>query len=51
MYEKLKEVYNADKEGINVYADVLYSLARLTAGLEIDDATALADGVCDLLSK
>ncbi|HBF86308.1 MAG TPA: molecular chaperone HtpG [Clostridiales bacterium] len=51
VYEKLKEVYNADKEGINVYADVLYSLARLTAGLEIDDATALADNVLDLLSK
>ncbi len=51
VYGKLKEVFAADKDKIADYAEILYSLARLTSGLEVEDPTAISDKIIDLISK
>ncbi|MFR5876068.1 MAG: molecular chaperone HtpG [Eubacterium sp.] len=40
---------NADDETLNKYTKILYSQARLIAGLSIDNPTELADIICDLM--
>ncbi len=51
IYAKIKAAYEADKESVKTYADVLYQTARLVAGLPIEDATALTDELFGLLAK
>lgn len=49
--EKLKTLYENDKEELKKYTKVLYSEARLIEGLPIDNPTELSNLVCELLSK
>lgn len=49
--EKLKSLYESDKEELKKYTKVLYSEARLIEGLPIDNPTELSNLVCELLSK
>lgn len=51
IYAKIKAAYEADKESVKAYADVLYQTARLVAGLPVEDATALTDELFGLLAK
>ena len=51
IYAKLKSVYESDKDKIGDYAEVLYSTARLIAGLTIDEPTATTDKIFKLLSE
>ena len=51
IYAKIKAAYEADKESVKTYADVLYQTARLVAGLPVEDATALTDELFGLLAK
>ncbi len=51
VYAKLKSVYENDKDEIGAYADVLYQMARLAAGLPVEDASALNDKLFALLAK
>jgi molecular chaperone HtpG len=44
--QKLAEV---DEETLSKYTKILYSQARLIAGLNIDNPTELADNICDLM--
>lgn len=49
--DKLKSLYENDKEELKKYTKVLYSEARLIEGLPIDNPTELSNLVCELLSK
>lgn len=47
--ERLKELYQEDKDKLKKYATVLYEQARLLEGLSIDDVTAFVEAVSDVL--
>ena len=49
--DKLKNLYDTDKEELKKYAKVLYSEARLIEGLPLDNPTEISNLVCELLSK
>lgn len=48
---KLKSLYETDKEELKKYSKVLYSEARLIEGLGIDNPTEISNLICDLISK
>lgn len=49
--QKLKDLFNTDKEELKKYAKVLYSQARLIEGLQVEDPTEISNIICDLISK
>ena len=48
---KLKDLYENDKEELKKYSKILYSEARLIEGLTIDNPTEISNLICDLISK
>ena len=48
---KLKDLYKNDKESFDKYAKILYSEARMIAGLPIDNPTEITSLICDVISK
>ena len=51
IYAKLKAAFEADKDSVTDYAEVLYQSARLVAGLPVEDASGLTDKLFALLAK
>ena len=52
VYHKLIELYENKKEDeVKNYTKVLYNMARLINGLNVDDANELTNIVCELISK
>ena len=51
IYAKLKAAFEADKDSVADYAEVLYQSARLVAGLPVEDASGLTDKLFALLAK
>ena len=49
--EKLKALYNEDKETLNKYAKLLYGEACLISGNGIDDPVEHSNLVCELMTK
>lgn len=49
--EKLKSLYETDKEELKNYAKVLYSTSRLIEGLTVDNPTEISNIICELISK
>lgn len=49
--DKLKELYDNDKEQLKDYTKILYNQARLIEGLSIDNPTELTNLICDMMSK
>ncbi len=49
--KKLKELYKDDKEAFDKYAKILYSEARMIAGLPIENPTEISTLICDVISK
>lgn len=49
--KKLKTLYKEDKELFDKYAKILYSEARMIAGLPIDNPTEISTLICDVISK
>ena len=49
--DKLKKLYKKDKEEFNKYTKILYSEARMIAGLPIDNPTEISKLICDVISK
>lgn len=49
--KKLKALYKEDKELFDKYAKILYSEARMIAGLPIDNPTEISTLICDVISK
>ena len=48
---KLKELYEKDKELLNEYSKILYSQARLIEGMSVENPTEISNIICDILSK
>lgn len=48
---KLKELFNNDKDGLKKYAKILYAQAKLIEGLSIDNPTEISNYICDIISK
>ncbi len=49
--EKLKKLYVDDKDEFIKYAKILYSEARMIAGLPIDNPTEISTLICEVISK
>ena len=49
--QKLKALYEADKEALKNYAKILYAQAKLIEGLSIENPTEISNLICDLISK
>ena len=49
--QKLKDLFDTDREELKKYAKVLYSQARLIEGLQVEDPTEISNIICDLISK
>ncbi len=47
--ERLKNLYDTDKEKLGKYAKIIYSQARLISGLSIDNAVEISEMICDLM--
>ena len=48
---KLKELYQNDKDGLKEYTKILYAQARLIEGLPIENPTEISNLVCKIISK
>ena len=49
--DKLKKLYKKDKDEFIKYTKILYSEARIIAGLPIDNPTEISKLICDVISK
>lgn len=49
--EKLKDLYEHDKEKLTDYTKILYNQARLIEGLSVENPTELTNLICDMMSK
>lgn len=49
--DKLKDLYENDKEALADYTKILYNQARLIEGLNVENPTELTNLICDLMSK
>ena len=49
--EKLKTMYDGDRDAMAMYTRILYANARLISGLPLDNASEYGDLVADLLCK
>lgn len=47
--EKLKDLYESDKDRLTDYAKILYSSARLIGGMPVDNPTELSNLICSLM--
>ena len=49
--KKLKDLYKKDKDEFEKYTKILYSEARMIAGLPIDNPTEISQLICEVISK
>ena len=49
--DKLKDLYENDKEEFKKYTQILYSEARMIAGIPIDNPTEISRLICEVISK
>lgn len=49
--DKLKDLYDNDKDMLSKYTKVIYSQARLIEGLSIDNPTEISNLICEIISK
>lgn len=49
--DKLKSLYKEDKSTFEKYAKILYSEAKMIAGLTIEDPTEISNLICDVIAK
>ncbi|MBP5678740.1 MAG: molecular chaperone HtpG [Bacilli bacterium] len=49
--KKLKDLYKNDKDEFDKYTKILYSEARMIAGLPIDNPTEINQLICEVISK
>ncbi len=49
--DKLKKLYKKDKDEFKKYTKILYSEARMIAGLPIDDPTEISKLICEVIAK
>lgn len=49
IFEKLKTLFDTDKDALAKYADVLYNSALLIEGLSVEDPVAFSNNLCDII--
>lgn len=49
--DKLKALYENDKDKLGDYTKILYNQARLIEGLSVENPTELTNLICDIMSK
>ena len=49
--KKLKDLYKKDKDEFKKYTKILYSEAKMIAGLPIDNPTEISNLICEVISK
>ena len=49
--KKIKDLYKKDKDEFEKYSKILYSEARMIAGLPIDNPTEISRLICEVISK
>ncbi len=49
--QKLKAMFECDKDELKKYSRILYAHARLISGLQVENPSELGDMVCDLMLK
>ncbi len=49
--EKLKNLYETDKEELKKYTKILYSQAKLIEGLSLDNPTEISNLICEIISE
>lgn len=49
--KKLQEIYKKDKTELIKYTKILYSEAKMIAGLPIDNPTEISNLICEVISK
>ena len=49
--DKIKDLYENDKDSLKEYSKVLYAQARLIEGLSIENPTEISNIICNLISK
>lgn len=49
--QKLKDLYQNNKEELKKYSKILYNGARLIEGLAIENPTEFSNSICELISK
>lgn len=49
--DKLKDLYENDKDKLGDYTKILYNQARLIEGLGVENPTELTNLICDIMSK
>lgn len=49
--DKIKKLYDTDKNELEKYTKILYSQARLIEGLEIDNPTEITNLICEIISE
>ena len=49
--KKLKDLYESDKESFDKYTKILYSEAKMIAGLPIDNPTEISSLICEVISE
>ncbi len=51
IFEKLKSLYESDKDKAAVYADILYNQAILIEGMAIENPVDFSNKICEIMSK
>lgn len=49
--QKIKSLFENDKEELKKYTKILYAQAKLIEGLDIDNPTEISNIICELISK
>ena len=49
--DKIRDLYENDKDALINYSKILYNQARLIEGLSVENPTELTNIICDMLSK
>ena len=51
IYQKVKKLYESDKEKLKSLAEILFALASQVAGLEVEDNSKIADNIFDFICE
>lgn len=51
IFEKLKSLYESDKDKAAVYADILYNQALLIEGMAIENPVDFSNKICEIMAK
>ena len=51
IYQKVKNLFEGDKEKLKVLAEILFAQASLVAGLDVEDNAKISDSIFDFICE